>query len=989
MTARGETGQGVAPSPRVVVLPPLALEDRGAPCSLLPVHARLLLLCGLLSAAPALADNTADESDLAFSLGNGHFARRQYEQALGQYFLSYRLVPNRNVLFNIARCYEALKRPDEAYRYYRDLSQDTRLRPDDARYVKDALRRLAPKVALLTISSQPPGAELFVDREDLGSRGLTPQTVAVPPGRHAIIVQKPGYERATLELTAVRGREVRDSVTLTPVVGTVSLDGSPVGATVRSSADGPALGALPATLTLAPGQHLLHVDAPGHLPAQVLVSVSPKQVTSARVKLEERPSPTGKVVVTANRENAIVRVAGKDSGFTPVVLTLPEGLHRIEVSSEDVAPFAQEVRVVADKELRISAELRYEPPRVRAAARSQLSLDDAPASVTIITAQELRAFGYQTLAEALTAVRGLFFTDDRIYTYVGIRGFSPPGDLNTRLLVLYDGHAVNDVWAGQGYAARDLDVDLGEVAHIEVVRGPASALFGTGAFFGVINVVPRERLSGKRNVEGTVGTGGAGGVKVRATGSLGQERRSLLLSAAAFSARGAETTDLGSAGVVSGMDGEQSLGASLRAVFDDFALDARFTQRNRDIPTAPAGSDFGVPGTLYADTRAYAELRWQRTFGRADLKARVAYDASRFLGRYATGTPETRRDLIDENGQADWATIDVRAGFRLTEGNTLSVAAEAQHQLSSQKPLDLATRDEHTRTFVSLSLVDEWRLGSRLFLQAGARADRYFDLEGFALSPRGALVAKPYQGGTTKAVAGQAFRAPSFYELYYSDGNITQRAPRRTATVDELPKPELITTFELEHAHDFTSELRVTVGGYFNLIDRLVVLEEESAAQPECGVGGPPQQCLVYANSAKSLRALGAEAQIRWQPGRFTLVDASYSFVTLAGTAAGDAPPFPAHLAAVRALVPLRQGDALLSGQLLWQSARRGASGESTGEALLLDFGLSGDLGRVRYFAGVRNLLDARYALPVISEAGVPLVPQYGRTFWLELTSGF
>ena len=95
----------------------------------------LALLLALAAAAPAWADNTADEADVAFDLGNRAYAKRDYDGALASYFLSYRLVPNRNVLFNIARCYEAIDRLDEAYRYWNDLFVDPSLPEADRRDV--------------------------------------------------------------------------------------------------------------------------------------------------------------------------------------------------------------------------------------------------------------------------------------------------------------------------------------------------------------------------------------------------------------------------------------------------------------------------------------------------------------------------------------------------------------------------------------------------------------------------------------------------------------------------------------------------------------------------------------------------------------------------------------------------------------------------------------------------------------------------------------
>ncbi len=942
---------------------------------------RPLLLLALLAALPAFADNTADESDIAFSLGNAHYARREYEPALSQYFLSYRLVPNRNVLFNIARCYESISRFDEAYRYFHDLSVDPTLPAADAQEVKAALARLAPRVALVKVTSTPPGADVFLDREDLGSRGKTPQTVAVSPGTHEVVVKLGGHEPASAKVSVGRGREATAPLSLTPIVGTAALAGTPEGAVVRESAEGPELGRLPARLLLAPGQHLLVVQAQGFLPSQVLVDVKARETTTARVTLTERPRPTGKVIVTANRDGALVRVDGRDSGFTPVVLTLTEGPHELEVTTDEVTPLLQHLEVKADEEQRVTAELRYAPPPVQAASRSALSVDQAPASVTIITREELRAFGYLTVAEALEGVRGFFFTDDRIYTYVGIRGFSPPGDLNTRVLTLYDGHAMNEVWAGQGFSARDLDVDLGEVERLEVVRGPTSLLFGSGAFFGVINVVPRDHLGQGRNVEATAGVGAQGAAKGRVTGSLGQGARTLLVSAAGYRASGAETTDLGDLGLVRGLDGESVYGASARARFDGFTVQAKWNLRHKDAPTAPHGSAVGLAGTRYTDARGHVELKYERQLGALSLAARAAYDGSRYVGSYATGATGATAFLFDGGG-ADWGSAELRGGYRLFTGNTLSLALEGQGQAAYQQLLGSPTRDPHQRAFVSASLLDEWQVGTRAFLQAGVRADQYFDLTEVALSPRAAAVLKPYAAGVTKLIAGRAFRAPTIYELYYNDGNLTQRAP----TV--APRPELITTFEVEHSHDVTPELRVTAGAYYNLIDRLVQLDTEGGA-PACGPVGAPQACVVYANTSKQLTALGAEGQLHWQPGRFTLVDASYSWVLLGGPGVADAPAYPAQVASLRALVPLKEGTARLSGQATWQSSRRDAQGTNVGEALLVNLGLSGEYGRLRYFAGARNLLDQQALLPVASEAGVPTVPQYGRSFWLEVGVGY
>src|SRR4030095_780081 len=148
---------------------------------------------------------------------------------------------------------------------------------------------------------------------------------------------------------------------------------------------------------------------------------------------------------------------------------------------------------------------------VYAASKFTEKVTDAPSSVTIIGRDEIERFGYRTLADIIESVRSFDIRYDRNYSYTGVRGFNSLGDYGSRVLLLVDGHRMNDPIFDTAAVGTEGLVDVDLIERVEFIRGPGSAVYGSNAFFGVINVVTRSGAS----VDGVEASGSGGSFGTR------------------------------------------------------------------------------------------------------------------------------------------------------------------------------------------------------------------------------------------------------------------------------------------------------------------------------------------------------------------------------------------------------------------------------------------------------------------------------------------
>jgi outer membrane receptor protein involved in Fe transport len=145
--------------------------------------------------------------------------------------------------------------------------------------------------------------------------------------------------------------------------------------------------------------------------------------------------------------------------------------------------------------------------KVTTASRTPERIGDIPASVVLITREDIEIYGYRTLTEILENIPGLFAIDDYAEggANFGVRGFWS-GVPNDNMIILINGISqVNDFLSN--YPLNKIAVPVEAIDRIEVIRGPMSVVYGNGAFYGVINIITNDNFYGPTSiVEAAVGS---------------------------------------------------------------------------------------------------------------------------------------------------------------------------------------------------------------------------------------------------------------------------------------------------------------------------------------------------------------------------------------------------------------------------------------------------------------------------------------------------
>ena len=678
-------------------------------------------------------------------------------------------------------------------------------------------------------------------------------------------------------------------------------------------------------------------------------------------------------------------------GFLLLLLLLPFSLCRGESAAGDQEP------PLSLTDMSVEQLLSVEVATVFGASKYEQKVTEAPASVSIVTSDEIRKNGYRTLADALRSVRGIYVTYDRNYDFIGVRGFNRPGDYNSRVLLLVDGHRINDNIFDTAPIGTEFPVEMDLIDRIEVIRGPSSSLYGTNAFFGVINVITKQPsdLQGAE-IDGAGGSFGTYQGRV----SYGKEYGNglgMLLSGSFMHSDGPNRLYFRefqaiNGGIAQNADGDSNYRLYGKFTLQDFTLVGAYASRSKNVPTASFGTVFNDSRFQTTDAHGFLDLKYLHEFSdQTTLTARAFYDDYYYHGDYPTDKAPANSDTtlppvtapqVVLNKDLAWGTW-WGGEFQLTKtlplSNKVSLGMEfrdnaRQHQQNYDvDPYQLYLDDHRDSTIWALYLQDEIQLLESLILSAGVRYDHYASFGG-TTNPRLGLIWQPAAGSAFKLLYGNAFRAPNAYELYYDD--------HVNILANPSLKPEKIQTYELVYEQYFREHYRSSLSGFYYRVHDLITSEPVD----------PLQESPTRYVNVDSVEARGVEAELegKWQSG----VEArgSYTFQRVKNSETGtELNNSPDHLAKLNLILPLYRSVLFAGFEEQYQSSRLTLAGNRAPASYLSNLTLFSRkvLPGLNLSASVYNLFDAHYVDPGSPNQVQDTIAQDGRSFRLKLDYRF
>ncbi|MBA3582037.1 MAG: TonB-dependent receptor [Gammaproteobacteria bacterium] len=540
---------------------------------------------------------------------------------------------------------------------------------------------------------------------------------------------------------------------------------------------------------------------------------------------------------------------------------------------------------------------------VEIASGQRQSIARAPAIASLITADDIRRMGATTLEEALESVPGLHVSANT-FSYTSafyIRGLATSS--NSQVLVLVDGVPMTQLYGGnRGFTWNSFPAQL--IARVEIIRGPASAVYGAEALAGVINVVTHASQGTNESVGVRAGSydtyavwvndyykisdwsfgvsasfgqtdGATPLIKSDAQSSLDRlffTSASLAPGPAQLEGKGRDLylhvnnqsveldigymarNDLGTGGGLIAVidtegkqDGERIFlnGTYHIPSVGDWRADLSFNYMNSqtvaDLRLLPPGIDYTFAGGDYFPEGAFEDLRIKENHFR--IEPRIYYD----------GFDAHKLWLALGYYKGDMYEIREARNFIVNQNGFL-VLLPGLVDVSTFLP----TLPEQSKTVKYISVQDQWQMAADWELTTGVRIDEYSDF-GTEVNPRLAIVWQSTYNITTKILYGHAFRSPSYEEQFVQTSPLAQGN-------DDL-QPETIDTLELGVDYAITDDVHITANVFmYELSDMIRSIQD------------PNEPNRAPIENVNTVRAHGYEAELAWHISPSWNLNGNYAY---------------------------------------------------------------------------------------------------------------
>jgi iron complex outermembrane receptor protein len=540
---------------------------------------------------------------------------------------------------------------------------------------------------------------------------------------------------------------------------------------------------------------------------------------------------------------------------------------------------------------------------VLSASKHRETLEESPANVFVVSRAMIENYGCQSIGEALSLAPGMYITDDYSLSQIGVRGVSMFGDWNTHIMILVDGRSTNEQYGGSS----SIDVpglDIDNVDRIEVIKGPASSLYGSNAFFGLINIITRlpeengATVSGryyggsdKRSVSMELYHQLKNGLSIFATGSILDQRGNdlffpefsdpndsslLQLDEDGYNQFYLGTSDF-TAGWARDKNTQRNYSTHSRVSWRNLSLTLHLADLKTGIAHSMWGSLFQRPENQFREMRNFVDLTYSGGISeRIDLTARLSYSRYMWIDYvlYNYGSLETSPSYSPGPIWEDWEYdrcmgTDIRLDFDLADNHRLLVGGESQFHLIKQVSGDTGPDHElivenvipednvqEDGQIYNLYAQDEFNLSPAVKLVGGLHFNYYTYTTGKVM-PKGALILTPYPGGTWKFIASRGFRSPTFYEMTFEDGQFYYH------NYDLVP--ELITNYEIIASQQFPYGLTLGAAANTSRVTDLIQLNRINSSDPAYPGGSYGEEVLQFRNSGQ-IRVNSFELSLRGNP---------------------------------------------------------------------------------------------------------------------------